>query len=305
VSRKLLRLVPWLFALLGLVAIAVLVARNVLWEPPHREKKAAQTPHWPVSKESADAEVYAALKLESEGKLDEAAAAYTRLLEKQPDSWFLLGTRANCYERMGSYALAIQDLRRLAALEKRGSNPYWRIARLALLLNKPEEARAAAEASIKLDPKLADPYRVLSDLEADRDIDKSVELLESYLQRAYTGAVRHEGDRESVEDKEAGTYIKRLTEMYRQRLPDSEDRDVRAAMEARWHAAKKYTDITPLWTVKYETLDHIKGYLALAKAHGDQNRERFAKARDMAKRLKAEIRAQERESQEAAGATSP
>jgi tetratricopeptide (TPR) repeat protein len=290
-----------MFALVGLAAIAVLVARNWLWEPPAK-KKAEPTPHWPTQKEHADADLYAAMSLEKEGLLDEAIAAYTRLLEKQPDSWFLLGTRANCYEKMGSHALAIQDLRALAALKKRGSNPYWRIARLSLLVGKNDEARAAAEASIKLDPKLADPYRVLSDLEAERDIEKSVEYLESYLQRAYTGAVRHQEDRDRVEDKEEGTYIQRLTEMYKKSLPQEPGLDTRAAIRAHWHAAKKYNDITPLWTVKYETLGHLRAYLRLAKAHGDPDRERFAEAREMAKRLTAEIRAREQEDQESAAA---
>lgn len=279
--------------LLGVVALAL--AAIVVWrgvKKPARPKR-VDTPHWPVPTDSEDADLYKAAELQAAGKLDEAVAAYTKLLDREPKSWLALGNRASCYEALGQDEKAIEDLERLAQTGLRNSNPWWRIARLQHKLGRHDAARVAAEKSIQIEPQLADPYLVLSDLQADKDLRKSIDLMEEYLQRAWKGSVRDEDERKKVEDKNSGIYVQRLIAQFRTSLPVGPDRDARAQMEAHWYAALKYVDFAPLWTTKYKTLDHLMSYLRLAKTLGDPDRARYAKAREMVPRLKAEIRKNE------------
>jgi len=288
--RRNLRLIPLLLGVIALASAALVVWRSV---GRSARPKHAAAPRWPLPTDSQDAELYAAFEFQANGKLDEAVATFTRILAKDPKSWIALGSRASCYEALGQDAKAVEDLERLAGTGLRNSNPWWRIARLQLKLGHKEEARAAAEKSIQIEAKLADPYLVLSELEADKNLRRSLDLLEEYLQRAWKGSVQDDDDRKKVEDSNSGTYIRRLVAMFRESLPDAPGRDGLAEMEAHWYAALKYADFAPLWTTKYRTLEHLMTYLRLAKAHGDPDRARFARAQEMVPRLKAEIRKNE------------
>jgi tetratricopeptide (TPR) repeat protein len=289
---KLARSLLWLLGLGVLAAAAVLIAKSALWKPeaPERGEK---RPHWPAGEgERPDEALVAALTLEGEGRLEDAVAKYGEVLERAPENWLARIGRAKLLERLGRPEEARDDLAALTRAQPRNVTGWLHLAALAVRLGDGEGARRAAKTALDLRPDHADPYLIMSDVDAEADLEKSLASLEEYLRRVWAGNFHDDAMRRQVEDREGGKYLRRVMERFRRQLPEGPERDARAEIEARWYMAGKYLDFAVFGT-KSVTLSHLKRYLDLVRVYGDPDAERFARAQEMAARLKQEIRQEE------------
>src|SRR5574341_549117 len=290
VRIPLFRYLPWIFGLLMLGLAAVIVLRSLRWKA---DRESHETSRAEAPGDPREVELYNAMKLEMDGKLKEAVAAYGKILEREPGTWLAVEGRSNAYLALGRDEEALRDLQRLSELRPNDMGPWMRMAHLHVRAKRFDQARALAEKVSKARPELADPYLVLSDLEAERDPTKSVALLEQYLKKSHEGMILDTDQRAAVDAVANGTYTRRVIRMFRDRLPEGPDRDLRAELEARWHMAHQHLDFSPLLNLKHAALAHLQIYLDLARTRGDPDPERFAKAKSMAERIKEEIQREE------------
>jgi tetratricopeptide (TPR) repeat protein len=285
--RNIARVIPWLVATVGLGLVGVVVARAVRWRPERESRR--ESPSWEMQKTDADPDLVQALKLQAAGKDQDALVSFDKALARNPTDWFAVAGEANSYEALHRTAEAVASLRKWAELQPRSAAPWIRIATAASRTGDKKLAREAAERATRLDPDLADPYLVLSDLAADDDPAQCVALLEEYLRRVYNSKSLDAPARGRVEQADDGTYIRRLIALHLSRTPEGPARQARAEMDARWYAVQKYADLAPS-AARYKRLEHLMGYLRLARSFGDPDRARFAKAQEMLAKLKTDIR---------------
>lgn len=276
----------------GLVAALVVL---VVWKATRKPVADAgpKSPHWASKTEGPDADLHAAMELVATGKCQQALAGLDRRLQAAPDDWMALGIRSDCTQSLGRHEEALVDLRRVAARFPADGTLAVRLIKLLVKAGKKDEAFGLAEKLVRDSPDAAEAYAVLSDFEAERDPAKSVRLIETYVALAWDGKATDGPLREIIEDPVDGTYAKRVIAMYRASLPEGDGRDARAELEARWHIVNKYSDLAPFDQTKHRPLGHLLRYLDLAKAHGEPDPARYAKAKELAARFKKQARESE------------
>jgi tetratricopeptide (TPR) repeat protein len=134
--------------------------------------------------------------------LDRTMRNLQKALELAPDKAYLLGWQAELYRRMGRLMEAIQVNNRLIKLDKANAREYYiTIARLKDQLNRREEARAAMNQAIALNPRDSEGYRLLAEMESRWGNDEAaVELLKK--------AMKLEGDSPELHGLLANIYRK-------------------------------------------------------------------------------------------------
>jgi tetratricopeptide (TPR) repeat protein len=286
-QNRLRRAIPPLVGLVLLVISVGVIARRMFWKKK-KPQAASEVVHWPMDKERPDPEMMRAMQLETDRKWEEALRAYDAILARDADNWLARGGRVHCFEELGRQEEAIAELGRL--VESRPNEPRL-LARLALAhlrSGRRAEARALAEKAVALRAELPDPYFVLAETEADAK--KGVAVLEEYLARAWV-TLGDENVLREVVDARAGKYVQRMIEARRQELPEGPLREVQAEVDGRWRVAQWYMERDQVLPTKRYALDQLLAYLEVTRNHGDPDQARFAKARQLAARLKEELRA--------------
>jgi tetratricopeptide (TPR) repeat protein len=277
---------------IGFACLMAALAAFVVWKATTRSTVPEDTPapHWASKTEGPDADLHAAMELAQAGKCREALPALDRRVNAAPDDWMALGLRSDCYQSIGRDADALVDIRRVASRFPADGTVAVRLIKLLIKVGKKDEALALTEKLVQQSPESAEAYLVLSDFEAERDLEKSVRLIETYVALAWDGKATDGHLRETIEDPVDGTYAKRVIAKFRAGLPEGDGREARAEIEARWYIVNKYSDLAPFDHVKDKPLGHLLRYLDLAKAHGEPDQVRYAKAKDLAARFKKQVR---------------
>ena len=96
------------------LALVVLVPGTQASRPAGQPSGQAQKPPQPVSDAAAIAA--RAMELQKQGKLEEAAAEYRRLLDLAPKSWEARSNLGVVYAQLGEYAEAVSEYHRALAL---------------------------------------------------------------------------------------------------------------------------------------------------------------------------------------------
>lgn len=291
-SRSL-KVLPWALGVLALVLAAVVVVRSGGWSAPQPSATAAAVspPSWgpTAGATSPDSLLQAALERQASGDLEGAVVDFGRVLDEDPDAWLALEARADCLEVLGRKDEAVADLQRLLVQQPDRTAARVALARLHLALGHRDLARQAAESLAARSPGVAFPWFVFSEIRAESDPKAALEDIENYIRLAYQGTSKGDGVRASVEDPDAGVYLRRLRAYYEPLVPAGPDHEARLELEIRWHAVTRYADMAPLAGLQSAAAEHLIRYELLARTHGDPDTERFARAAALRKRFDADI----------------
>ncbi|HVS72670.1 MAG TPA: tetratricopeptide repeat protein [Phycisphaerae bacterium] len=102
---------------------------------------------------SAAVDLYLKGQLEAErGELDQAVAALSKAIEKNPDMTLALEARGDVYKRKGDYEKAASDFERETVLEPHNFNAHYELALMYQYLKRFTDAVAAYQKAVEIKP---------------------------------------------------------------------------------------------------------------------------------------------------------
>lgn len=96
-------------------------------------------------------------------RIEDVVATTTLALDASPDTAEIYNLRGTAYERVGKNDAAISDFQRNSALAPLDSNPLVNMAEPLTSLHRPEEALAALQQAVKIQPSDMRAHRFLAD----------------------------------------------------------------------------------------------------------------------------------------------
>lgn len=137
-----------------------------------------------------DAHLKLAHVLKSQGRSDDAVAALDRLLARNPDHLSALKAKERILADVGDYLGAIECHKILLRLEPDKPGPLMRHGQALRTIGKADEAAAAFQKAIEIDPQSAEIWWSLSNMKSYRFSQAEIDRMEALLP-----AARSDGDR--------------------------------------------------------------------------------------------------------------